>query len=296
MVGKEEVEWGWDDVAQTFALLRQAGMTPKEMRWIRQRQGVNAVELLEFLRQRAAGKEVPLVTHDLPEGTIVISPADVDVEQARRARISEVDGIFPSPEEQIRWLISYTDAHLAPKPCEIPDPPDLPEGALQSVVLCHGRKTLAETAHFAWHFMKKRLGSNGIELYRHGAIEFKSGQIGLLRGAEHRRGFYWSVVDVGCLIDDSPTEVATPESSPGVELLFLAAYAPGWIKLMNTQDIPNVWLPGLCVHMSSGDSATLKMYVDRSRKGRLSHSLCLQYGVYAPPQVNHGSAVPVRLA
>jgi hypothetical protein len=72
----------------------------------------------------------------------------------------------------------------------------------------------------------------------------------LLKGIEHKPGLRWEVIDLGCQRNEKPMDVRRPEKSPHAGILASAALHPEWIKAMDGENVPHVWVPGYEVNVS----------------------------------------------
>jgi len=70
----------------------------------------------------------------------------------------------------------------------------------------------------------------------------------LLKGIEHpvkaQPVLRWEVINLGCNLDCRPEEVRKPETSPHAGILASAMLHPEWVKAMDGDNIPYVFLPG----------------------------------------------------
>lgn len=66
----------------------------------------------------------------------------------------------------------------------------------------------------------------------------------LLKGATHQPGLRWEVIDLGCNRSQPPVEIRSSKSSPHAGILAAAMLHPEWVKHMDGDNVPYVWLPG----------------------------------------------------
>ncbi len=81
----------------------------------------------------------------------------------------------------------------------------------------------------------------------------------LLKGIEHpltssgSSTLRWEVIDLGCNCNKKPMDIRNPEQSPHAGILASAMLHPEWIKAMDVDKVPNVWIPGYEVNIFSED-------------------------------------------
>ncbi len=66
----------------------------------------------------------------------------------------------------------------------------------------------------------------------------------LLEGIKHEPGLRLEMIDLGCQRDKKPMDVRHPKRSPHAGIFAAAGQHPKWIKAMDGEDVPYVWVPG----------------------------------------------------
>ncbi len=69
----------------------------------------------------------------------------------------------------------------------------------------------------------------------------------LLPGIRHMPGLRWEIINLGGQRNERPAEVRHPERSPHAGILAAAMLHPEWVRHMDGEVIPYVWLPGYVV-------------------------------------------------
>ncbi len=77
-----------------------------------------------------------------------------------------------------------------------------------------------------------------------------SDRLRLLKGIEHpstisgRASLRWEIIDLGCNRNKKPMDFRNSKSSPSAGILAAAALHPNWVKSMDGDKVPHVWVPG----------------------------------------------------
>lgn len=180
-----------------------------------------------------------------------------------------VHGLFVKPESQITRVRAWNHEFG----WDIPDEafataeksvPAWPEQQLVAVVLVpylgdksnylgdksnkNGTVTcgIERTFHELWACAKSEQDAN----WRWDGYD-KAGSDGLrlLKGLEHKIGLRWEVIDLGCQRNTKPCDVRSSKPSPNAGILAAAALHPQWVKRMDGDKVPYVWLPGYKVRI-----------------------------------------------
>lgn len=90
----------------------------------------------------------------------------------------------------------------------------------------------------------------------------------LLSGIEHKVGLRWEVIDLGCQRNKKPMDVRSSKSSPNAGILAAAALHPNWVKSMDGDKVPYVWIPGYEVQVPDEGPWTNvpDLFFDRGRR------------------------------
>ncbi len=175
----------------------------------------------------------------------------------RHPRFTLVHGLFTKPEQQIvrmrEWNKQFgwgiSDATFSEAERSIPN---WPEEKLVAVVLvpyladkkCEDETIMSgveRTFHELWARAKSEQDAN----WRwDGYDKADSDRLRLLKGVEHEVGLRWEVIDLGCQRKKKPCDVRSAKSSPNAGILAAAALHPQWVKSMDGDKVPYVWLPG----------------------------------------------------
>lgn len=173
-----------------------------------------------------------------------------------------VHGLFIPPDKQIARVRElrnergwdFPDAYLAEAEKSIPTWPD--DDRLVVVTLVpyldderNGRKGVERTFCELWAVTAKE--QNGSWRWD-GYDKAGPNRLQLLQGIEHRPGLRWEVIDLGCQRDRKPMDVRHPKKSPHAGILATAALHPEWVKAMDGENVPYVWIPGYEVNVSDG--------------------------------------------
>ncbi|MFZ2803856.1 MAG: hypothetical protein WA001_01400 [Patescibacteria group bacterium] len=71
-----------------------------------------------------------------------------------------------------------------------------------------------------------------------------SDRLRLLKGIEHKVGLRWEVIDLGCNRNKKLMNVRNSKSSPSAGILAAAALHPNWVKSMDGDKVPYVFISG----------------------------------------------------
>lgn len=218
----------------------------------------------------------------------------------RHTAFTLVHGLFTKPEKQIErvrewnkefgWGISDEAFAEAEKSV-----PAWPEEKLVAVVLVPylaDKKAeddtvttgLERTFHELWMRAKAEQDAN----WRwDGYDKAGSDRLRLHKGIEHpstssgHAMLRWEVIDLGCNRNKKPMDVRSSKSSPNAGILAAAALHPQWVKSMDCDKVPYVWIPGYEVQVPDGEPWTYvpSLYFDRGKRElQLSDHWCDCYG------------------
>lgn len=175
----------------------------------------------------------------------------------RHPRFTLIHGLFTSTEKQITRMRAWNKEFGWGIPDEAfaaaeKSVPAWPEEKLVAVVLVPylaDKKAeddtvttgLERTFHELWMCAKAEQDAN----WRwHGYDKAGSDRLRLLKGIEHKVGLRWEVIDLGCQRNKKPMDVRSSKSSPNAGILAAAALHPQWVKSMDGDKVPYVWIPG----------------------------------------------------
>jgi len=168
-----------------------------------------------------------------------------------------VHGLFVKPEAQIKKVREWNGRFVWGLPEEAfvaaeKSVPEWPETQLVAVVLVpylydktddneSVTSGLERTFHELWKCaMSRQKTSWRWDGYRKAGPD----RLRLLKGIEHKFGLRWEVIDLGSLRNKKPCDVRSAESSPHAGILAAAALHPRWVKSMDGDKVPFVWMPG----------------------------------------------------
>jgi hypothetical protein len=214
----------------------------------------------------------------------------------RHPRFTLVHGLFTTTGKQIArvrewnkefgWGISDEAFAEAEKPV-----PAWPEEKLVAVVLvpyladkANEDETvttgLERTFHELWMRAKAEQDAN----WRwDGYDKAGSDRLRLHKGIEHKVGLRWEVIDLGCNRNKKPMDVRSSKSSPHAGILAAAALHPNWVKSMDGDKVPYVWIPGYEVQVPGERpwASVPHLYFDRdNRRIQLDYSWCVYCSSY----------------
>ena len=175
----------------------------------------------------------------------------------RHPRFTLVHGLFTSTEKQIARMREWNknfgwgipDEAFAEAEKSVPA---WPEQKLVAVVLvpyladkANEDDTvttgLERTFHELWMRAKAEQDANwSLDDYDKAG----SDRLRLHKGIEHKVGLRWEVIDLGCNRNKKPEDVRTSKSSPNAGILAAAALHPNWVKSMDGDKVPYVWISG----------------------------------------------------
>jgi len=175
----------------------------------------------------------------------------------RHPRFTLVHGLFTTTAKQIErmcewnkkfgWGISDEAFAVAGKSV-----PAWPEEKLVAVVLVpyladkkEEDETITTGTERTFHELWMRATTEQDASWRWDGYD-KAGtdRLRLHRGIEHRVGLRWEVIDLGCNRNKKPMDVRSSASSPHAGILAAAALHPQWVKSMDGDKVPYVWIPG----------------------------------------------------
>lgn len=178
---------------------------------------------------------------------------------------SDLSGLFTKPEDQLKrvreWNLErgwgVSDEVFAEAEKSIPA---VPEDDLVAVVLVpyltEVRKKdkivmtgVERTFQELWALAKAEQQAN----WRWDGYD-KAGpeRLRLLKGIEHTPGLRWEVIDLGANRNRKPEDVRNAKRSPHAGILAAAALHPEWVRAMDGENVPYVWLPGYEVNVPGG--------------------------------------------
>ena len=175
----------------------------------------------------------------------------------RHPRFTLVHGFFTKPEQQLvrvrEWNKQFgwgiSDAAFSEAERSIPN---WPEEKLVAVVLVpyladkkREDETIMSGVERTFHELWARAKSEQDANWRwDGYDKADSDRLRLLKGVEHKVSLRWEVIDLGCQRNKKPCDVRSAKSSPNAGILAAAALHPQWVKSMDGDKVPYVWLPG----------------------------------------------------
>lgn len=183
----------------------------------------------------------------------------------RHPRFTLVHGLFTSTEKQVARVREWNKEFGWGIPDEAfaeaeKSVPSWPEEKLVAVVLvpyladkANEDETvvtgLERTFHELWMRAKAEQDAN----WRwDGYDKAGSDRLRLHKGIEHKVGLRWEVIDLGCQRNKKPIDVRSSKSSPNAGILAAAALHPQWVKSMDGDKVPYVWIPGYEVQIPGG--------------------------------------------
>ncbi|MFH1621099.1 MAG: hypothetical protein ABIB04_03365 [Patescibacteria group bacterium] len=183
----------------------------------------------------------------------------------RHPRFTLVHGLFTSTEKQIARVREWNKEFGWGIPDEAfaaaeKSVPAWPEEKLVAVVLVPylaDKKAeddtvmtgLERTFHELWMRAKAEQDAN----WRwDGYDKAGSDRLRLHKGIEHKVGLRWEVIDLGCQRNKKPEDVRSAKSSPNAGILAAAALHPQWVKSMDGDKVPYVFLSGYEVQVPGG--------------------------------------------
>lgn len=186
-------------------------------------------------------------------------------------RFTLVHGLFLQPEKQIvrvrelnrefGWNISVDEFVAAEESI-----PKWPENKLVAVTLVpyladvkDGKDNVMSGVERTFHELWEVAASQQHAKSRWGDYD-KAGpdKLRLLRGIEHpltssgHSNLRWEVIDLGCNCNKKSMDIRNSEKSPHAGILASAMLHPQWIRTMDGDKVPYVWVPGYEVSVSGG--------------------------------------------
>jgi hypothetical protein len=211
-----------------------------------------------------------------------------------------VHDLFTPPKQQIeaiaRWNHAFgwglPDRAFLKVKCAIPNWPKDQLTALVLVPYLTDKKDhngnavsgIERTFHELWKCAKSRQDAG----WRYeGLCETNPGYLYLLKGARHRPGLRWEIIDLESHRNKRPCSARSAISSPHAGILAAAALHPTWIKSMDGGKVPYVWIPGYEIR-SRGLRSKIEIpglsYAAAERKIRLSCTSNQRYPNWAVPE------------
>jgi hypothetical protein len=175
----------------------------------------------------------------------------------RHPRFALVHGLFTSTEKQIARVREWNrefgwgipDEAFAAAEKSVPV---WPEEKLVAVVLvpyladkANEDETVTSGLERTFHELWARAKSEQDANWRWDGYD-KAGpdRLRLLKGIEYKVGLRWEVINLGSQRNKKPCDVRNSKSSPHAGILAAAALHPNWVKSMDGDKVPYVWVPG----------------------------------------------------
>lgn len=225
-------------------------MTSKE--WIEKRASEMAIAIEELKTINGLDESPEKLIHGVYNPT-------VDILEATKARCAEKGIEFG----KLSWIGSEQAPDFDPRDPETVVVLDLTLGTLQA------------TSEFAWEWAKDGQESSS----RWEGILFDPGKLRLLEGSEAFQPFTlrWRRIKLNTNVNKKPMDVRSPQTSPGVALLFVAAQHPQRVKATDYEKRFCWYIPGLECSVPDDDPwrCVLYIYFDRDdRQLRLNAGWC----------------------
>ena len=174
--------------------------------------------------------------------------------ELQQNRISDLDcrpndARFIEPARQILNLLQWNKKHqwnLDPIQVlrMLDSVPAWPWRSHAAVVLVPYFDTVGETFDRLWMVAARQQRKH----IRWVGVDSDASRLRLLEGVEHRPGLRWEVIDLAANWDYEegvdPYSVRSAASSPHAGILEAAAHFPKWVRAMDGDMVPCVWLPG----------------------------------------------------
>ena len=168
----------------------------------------------------------------------------------------DVAGLFSATTDQLtqikKWNKEhnwgFTEKHFT----ALGTPPELPEdaGNLVTVVLVPylGNKSKVPGFYHTFKELWKLAAEQQENSWRWYGYKDAS-SIRLLEGIKHpKKCLRWEIIDLGANWDKkngiAPKNVRNPQTSPHAGILACAALHPNWVRVMDGNQVPYVWVPG----------------------------------------------------
>lgn len=233
-------------------------------------------KLLSFVGKLAEGGVTAEMAEEIDRDPALVA---VVVEALKsHPRFSLVHGLFLPPEKQIARVRQLRDE----RGWEMPDAwlmeaeksvPKWPDDRLTVVTLVpylnakDGVSGVERTFQELWAAAVKEQQAS----WRwDGYDKAGSDRLRLHKGIEHKVGLRWEVIDLGCQRNKKLMDVRSAKSSPNAGILAAAALHPQWVKSMDGDMVPYVWIPGYEVQVPGEDPWRSVPYLNFYRvKGRV---------------------------
>lgn len=203
----------------------------------------------------------PKMLEAKPEGVVTDAPVPVATDL--------VHGLFLSPEAQIeqwrKWnsefKLGISDGEFQQLATSVPA---WPEDRLVAVVLTYHFGTPQQEFEFYWPLIARAQERN----WKWDQLLFDQDHLRWLSGYENVPGLKWEVIDLGADRNRKPCDVRHPKKSPGASGLAAAALFPDWVRAMDGNKVPYIWLPGCEVSIPGYEAwqGVPCMYFDRDRR------------------------------
>lgn len=211
---------GLNELFPTLKALAKAGGTTEHADWIRSRS--NAAQLIQFVNEQV-------------NGSLVHGLFNEAVHQVDRVR---------AMNRGLEWGIP--DKAFIKAKNSIPA---WPNEKLVAVVLVPYLADLHLTFHELWICAENEQKDAGWRW--DGYNKIGPDRLRLLKGIKHKVGLRWEVIDLGCNRNKKPEDVRNANTSPHAGILAAAALHPNWVKSMDGDEVPYVYLPGYEVRRHS---------------------------------------------
>ena len=175
-----------------------------------------------------------------------------------------IGGMFTPPADQVKnlrfWNLQQEWGFTEDEILEVEDQLSnfaWPNDLLVVLVLVPYLETVERTIDELWALAA--VGQTASR--RAAALKSDSAHLRLNESLQHERGLRWEVIDLGSNWDRhagiSPQDVARSGGRHGmlahVGLLALAAHSPVWVRSMDGELVPYVWLAGYDIRLDSSD-------------------------------------------
>ncbi|HVX58707.1 MAG TPA: hypothetical protein VG964_03135 [Candidatus Saccharimonadales bacterium] len=184
----------------------------------------------------------------------------------------EPKDMFIPPAQQITWMQLMNDrfkwGFTSEQFEQLPAPPAWPQERLQAVVLVpyfNSRKKTFEELRRAIYYHTRFGLHDPYRVYWEEGVDKESDYVRHVTGTSMRfPGMYWRIVDLGINRGNAPWEAAeTRQPLAGAEVLAAAALFPKWLKAMDGQDVPFVWVGGYKIMADLSDFPHSDAILDR---------------------------------
>jgi hypothetical protein len=202
----------------------------------------------------------------------------VMIDAWREKLVSQVVGIFSTAAEHLavvrQWNVDFrlgfTEEEFAEAERTVPA---IPVGKLVAMVLVPYLDTVQETFDFLWNRAAAAQKANR----RWADMKSDAKYLRLIAGAKHPgRCLRWEVIDLGANQGRSPKSVRNA-SSPHAAIMAALALHPKWVRAMDGNKVPYVWLSGYecsCPDVQSWGNVPYAYFNASDSKVRLSANDC----------------------